>query len=123
MRDVLIIAKCDKCHKEVEVQEGPLPKWVIAGSTYRPELCDPCQDKVLATLDFLTPVANRAPKKTGKNRTGGKFTPIDTPCPVCHKVFKSAAGKSQHFTQIVKQENRNGAHRKYLREEEKSNVE
>jgi len=121
MRDVLIIAKCDKCKKKVEVNDEPLPKWVIDGTTYRPELCQECQDKVLASLDFLTPVTRTKskPKVTTGKRTGGKFAKVKSPCPVkgCDKVFDTPAGLSQHMNQLVRNETRNGIHRKYLREE------
>lgn len=38
MRDVLIIAKCDRCKTTLDISDEPLEKWVISGTTYRPEL-------------------------------------------------------------------------------------
>ena len=115
MRDVLIIAKCDKCHTDLEVGDEPLPRWTINGTTYRPELCGMCESEVLAALDFLTLARTRkaepAPKKA---RKGGKFAKVETPCPACERVFSTPSGLSQHMSQLVKKGDR--VHKKYIRE-------
>lgn len=117
MREVLVLAKCDKCHTEIEATDEPLPKWVIGGNTYRPELCDKCVEEVLSMLKFMSPVTKKKivahhPKK--KSRTGGKFAKVDTPCPACERVFSTPSGVSQHMSQLVKKGDR--AHKKYIRE-------
>lgn len=117
MREVLVLAKCDKCLTEIEATDEPLPKWVIGGNTYRPELCDKCVEEVLSMLKFMSPVTKKKivahhPKK--KSRTGGKFAKVDTPCPACERVFSTPSGVSQHMSQLVKKGDR--AHKKYIRE-------
>jgi hypothetical protein len=118
MREVLIVARCDRCSVELtDVPDEPLPKWVVAGVTYRPELCAECDEYVLEHLKFLrgTEIRKSSISKSS-GRTTGKFTHKPTPCPVCGQVFKSEAGVTQHIGQVARQENRNGQHRKHRRE-------
>jgi len=116
MRDVLIIAKCDRCHTKLEdISDEPLDKWVIDGITYRPELCGTCTDWVGDQFNWLTPVRSRKkkeeqPVRVPGKRTSGKFAQVPTPCAACGKTFKSAAGLSQHLGQVRKYEGPDGIH-------------
>ena len=115
MRDVLIVARCDKCHSKVEVGDEPLPRWTINGTTYRPELCGKCESEILASLDFLTPTSK--PKATGKvkkARTGGKFAKVETPCPACERTFSTPSGVSQHMSSKVRGGDK--VHLKYIKD-------
>lgn len=80
MRDVIIVAKCDRCRNEVEVNEEPLPKWVIDGQTFRPELCPDCKETVLTELGWLVPPKPRRGPGQGHphGKNGSKHT-----CPAC----------------------------------------
>jgi hypothetical protein len=123
MRDVLIVARCDKCHSKVEVTDEPLPRWTINGTTFRPELCKKCEKEILAALDFLTPAATRERKpkeptsgkpRYKKSRKGGKFAKVTTPCPACDRVFDTPSGLSQHMSAKVR--SNDATHRKYIKE-------
>lgn len=106
MRDVVIVAKCDKCFRPIEhPSEGPLDKWTLNGEAYRPELCPDCTEQLMSWLE-TTRVHTRngsgpSSKKSARRfRTGGRFSQIMSTCPVedCGKTFTTPAGLSQHLT-------------------------
>jgi len=115
MREVLVIARCDSCGTKMETADEPLPKWVVNGVTYRPELCDECLRKTLAALEFLEnskKVQHRSttPRESQKGR--GKYARIHSPCPACQRSFATPAGLSMHITTAVKSGDK--AHKPFL---------
>ena len=97
MRDVQIVAKCDRCLTQMRIEDdAPLEKWVINGRTYRIELCGTCQLEMSNVLMWLD---NPKPTKTKGTRTGGAFARVRSECPDCNREFSTPAGLSQHRSQ------------------------